>query len=232
LEKGAEENRELTAEENGTWQRMMEELDNIDGKIEGVLKAEQRTADTDAAFNAIGKRPADRAGMAAAAAAQTGGRDLNNELRAFLKGEPGAPRVMDINHNAALGPINYRILQTNTAAASALLPTDFYDQLIAHLIEVAGVMQAGPTVLNTAGGETLQIPKTTAHSVSTGLTAAQAATLPSSDPTMALATLGSFKYGILLQVARELLDDSGVDLLGYLSMQAGRGGGEQVRGHP
>ena len=220
LETGAQENRELTAEEQGTWERMMEELDRIDGKLEGVLNAEKRAADTDAAFDAIGKRPADR--TASALMNASNGRDLNTEIRSFLKGEQGAPRFMDINHNAALGPINYRVLQTNTAAASALLPTDFYDQLIAHLIEVSGVMQAGPTVLNTAGGENLQIPKTTAHSASSGLTAAQATTLPSSDPTMALATLGSYKYGILLQVARELLDDSGVDLLGYLAMQAGR----------
>lgn len=32
----------------------------------------------------------------------------------------------------------------------------------------------------------------------------------------------AYKYGILLQVARELLDDTGVDLIGYLAMQAGR----------
>jgi HK97 family phage major capsid protein len=34
--------------------------------------------------------------------------------------------------------------------------------------------------------------------------------------------LSAFKYGVLLQVARELIDDTAVDLLGYLAMQAGR----------
>jgi HK97 family phage major capsid protein len=220
IEKGAEENRELTAEEQGTWQRMMEELDNIDGKIEGVLNAEKRQAASDDAFNAIGKRTPDARATAAYAASD--GRDINAELRSFLRGDQGAPRHMDVAHNQALGPINYRILQSNTGSSTSVLPTDFYDALIAHLIEVSGVMQAGPTVLNTAGGETLQVPKTTAHSTSSGLTAAQAATLPSSDPAFALATLSSYKYGILLQVARELIDDSGVDLIGYLAMQAGR----------
>lgn len=83
-------------------------------------------------------------------------------------------------------------------------------------------MQAGPTVLNTSGGENLQIPKTTAHTDPSGLSAAQAATLPLGDPAFALATLGAYKYGVLLQVSRELIDDSGVDLVGYLGMQAGR----------
>lgn len=74
--------------------------------------------------------------------------------------------------------------------------------------------------MNTAGGEALQIPKTTGHS--TAALTAQSGTLPTSDPAFALATLSSYKYGILLQVGRELIDDSGVDLVGYLAMQAGR----------
>jgi HK97 family phage major capsid protein len=81
-------------------------------------------------------------------------------------------------------------------------------------------MQAGPTVVNTEGGETLQIPKTTSHS--TAALTAQSGSLPTSDPAFAMATLSAYKYGIMLQVARELVDDSGVDLVGYLAMQAGR----------
>ena len=92
--------------------------------------------------------------------------------------------------------------------------------LIAHLIEVSGVMQCGPTVLNTGGGETLQVPKTTAHS--TAGSAAQAGNLPTADPAFNMQPLSAYKYGILLQVARELIDDTAVDLLGYLAMQAGR----------
>ena len=81
-------------------------------------------------------------------------------------------------------------------------------------------MQTGPTVINTSGGENLQIPKTTTHT--TAASAAQAAVLPSADPAFALATLGAYKYGDLIYVARELLDDEGVDLVGYLAMSAGR----------
>src|SRR5262245_45528141 len=137
---------------------MMEELDRIDGKLEGVLNAEKRAADTDAAFDAIGKRPADR--TASALMNASNGRDLNTEIRSFLKGEQGAPRFMDINHNAALGPINYRVLQTNTAAAPALLPRAFYDRLIAHPAGVPGCRQPGPPLLNPEGGGNCQLPKT------------------------------------------------------------------------
>jgi HK97 family phage major capsid protein len=216
LTDAADENRDMTAEEQGRYEGRMVEIDKLDARLRGVLEAEQRSADTDRAFDAIAGRKPDARVMAHAG---SDGRSLDAELRSFLKGE-GGQRAMEISHNQALGPVNYRILQSNTGTPSTLLPTDFYDQLIAHLIEVSGVMQAGPTVLNTAGGETLQIPKTTGHS--TAASAAQASTLPSSDPAFALASLGAYKYGILLQVARELIDDSGVDLIGYLAMQAGR----------
>ena len=232
LDRGVEENRELTAEEQGSWQRMMEELDNIDSKIEGVLKAEQRAKDTDTAFDSItSKRPERRAGRGYDAfgapvgdGAQSDGRDANSEIRSFLRGEAGAPRSITLSHNTDMyGPLNLRTLQSNTGSPSTIVPTDFYDRLIAHLIEVSGVMQAGPTVVNTSGGETLQIPKTTAHS--TAVLTAQAGTLPTSDPAFAQVSLGAYKYGVMIQVARELVDDSGVDLVGYLAMQAGRATG-------
>ena len=211
-----EENRDMTAAEQGEWEGRMLEIDRLDDRLKGVLAAEQRAQDTDAAFDRVtARRPDARVSQHAS----SDGRNVQDEIRSFLKGESGN-RAMEFGHNPGLGPINYRILQTNAGTVSSTIPTDFYDQLIAHLIEVSGVMQAGPTMLNTAGGESLQIPKTTGHS--TGASAAQATTLPSSDPAFSLATLGAFKYGILLQVARELLDDSGVDLVGYLAMQAGR----------
>jgi HK97 family phage major capsid protein len=91
---------------------------------------------------------------------------------------------------------------------------------MAHLIETSGIMQTSPTVLNTSSGEPLQVPKTTAHS--TAALTAQTGSLPVSDPAFGMTTLGSFKYGLLIQVSRELVDDTGVDLEGYLAMQAGR----------
>lgn len=217
----ATENRAFTAEEQGQWEVMNEELDNLDRRIKSALDAEQRSRDADAAFDRLTGKPAEQGGRTA------DGRDLNDEIRAFARGErreviipPTPGRKYDRRS------VEQRTLSTlTTGAGGNLAPTDFYDQLIAHLIEVSGVMQAGPTILNTAGGEVLQIPKTTQHSApsnSPALTAAQAAALPSSDPTFGLAQLQAYKYGILIQVARELIDDSGVDLLGYLAMQSGR----------
>lgn len=209
----AEENRAFSAEEQGKWDALNEEIDKLDVRIKSVLETEQRAKDADMAYDALSGKKADPA--------KRGEVDVSKyqtEMRSFFRGEQGSPRTFEVSPE---GPVNYRVLSTlTTGAGGNLTPTDFYDQLIAHLIEVSGVMQAGPTVLNTQGGEALQIPKTTAHSV--GATAAQAGTLPTSDPAFSLVTLHAYKYGVMLQVARELLDDTGVDLIGYLSMQAGR----------
>jgi HK97 family phage major capsid protein len=223
VEKAAEENRDMSPDEQGTWERLMEEIDKIDGRLEGVLTAEKRSAATDAAFDAIGKKPAAteyrRGSDGAAAFTADGGRDLNSEIRAVLNGS-GA-RAIDIYHQGGtFGQAEFRTLLSNSGTPTAVVPTDFYDRLVAHLIEVSGIMQAGPTVLNTAGGETLQIPKTTTHS--TAAITGQGASIPTADPAFGQTTLSAYKYGILLQVARELLDDTSVDLLGYLAMQAGR----------
>jgi HK97 family phage major capsid protein len=219
-EMAAEENRALTDEEQGRWDALQEEMSKLDVRIRAVLDTEKRAKEADEAFDALSGRKPD-AGQAARTA---GGGGMAEEVRKWARGDEGAPRALEIRRDPALGPINYRVLTTSgiggTTQASSIIPTDFYDMLIAHLIEVSGVMQCGPTVLNTGGGETLQVPKTTAHS--TAASAAQAGNLPTSDPAFSMQPLSAYKYGILLQVARELIDDTAVDLLGYLAMQAGR----------
>jgi HK97 family phage major capsid protein len=223
-EDAANENRAFTPEEQGKWDAYNEEMTTLDTRIKAVLDTEGRAKQADDAYDALsGRKKEGPEGTPAQ-------RDTLAEVRKWARGDEGASRALEIRHGAP-GPINYRILTTAGASsstnASSVIPTDFYDMLIAHLIEVSGIMQCGPTVLNTGGGETLQVPKTTAHSSpgnppSPSLTAAQNATLPTSDPAFSMISLSAYKYGVLLQVARELIDDTAVDLLGYLAMQAGR----------
>ncbi len=190
-------------------------MTTLDTRIKSALDAEKRQRETDSAFDALSGKPQDgRAG------AQQ--QDQNQaEIRAMLLGQPGAPRSLDLLPVNGAPTLSMRALSSlTTGAGGNLVPTSFYHRLVAHLIEVSGVLQTNPTTINTTSGENLQIPKTTAHS--SAASAAQAATLPSSDPTFGMVTLGAFKYGWTGRVSRELVTDNGVDLEGYLSMQAGR----------
>lgn len=216
-DKAAEENRAFSGEEESKWQSLNAELDALDVRIKSVIDGEQRAKDIEDSFGKLTGKPKDK---------DAPKEDKSvSELRAFLKGETNA-RFYDVKPE---GPVNYRALSKLTAAAGAnTVPTSFYDRLVAHLIETSGLMQAGPTVLNTASGENIQIPKTTAHSTSTPDEVEEASTIPTSEPTFGQVTLGAYKYGVLMQVSRELVEDTGVDLEGYLSMQAGRAIGNQL----
>ena len=106
-----------------------------------------------------------------------------------------------------------------TSSTGAPVSTNFYDQVIL-LAKAVGPMLTVATTLNTAGGENLQIPRLSTYSV--GTVNAQAATLGESDPAFsAFVTLGAFKYGFLTQISRELLEDSGVDILALLAQNCG-----------
>lgn len=153
-DKATEENRALTPEEQGGWDQANDELNKLDARIKSVLEAEKRSRDADDAFDAITGKTHDAVRRAA------GRPDAgDNEIRRWLRGENGTSRVLELTRDPNRGPINYRsLLNTPALSGGAMVPTDFYDQLLAHLIEVSGVLQTGPTIVNTAGGEPLQFP--------------------------------------------------------------------------
>ncbi|MGW1300406.1 phage major capsid protein [Streptomyces sp. NPDC002514] len=215
LDTAETEKRDLTAEEEQTYQRLSADLDKIDERVKDLAGAEQRSKDAEDAFTQLLAKPAEARRQPA---------EHESELRRWARGE-----MRGINIAPPAG-VSFRDLVKGTATAGGnTVPTTFYGRLIAHLIEVSGLMMAGPTVLNTASGETIEIPVTTAHS-SAALTA-EAAPLNESDPAFAKRTLGAYKYGVLLQASSELLTDTGVDLEGYLSMQAGRALGNAFGTH-
>ncbi|WP_329615653.1 phage major capsid protein [Streptomyces brevispora] len=213
----------LTADEEQTYQRLNADLDAIDARAKEMAEAEQRTKDADEAFRSLlEKDPAPEARRGA----EKGEVD---RVRAWLTGQSGT-RSLDIRPDSPL-PLDARALSKLTAAAGAnTVPISFYNRLVQHMIENSGVLAAGPTVLRTATGEQMQIPRTTAHSASAGIVA-EAGPLTANDPTFGQVSLDAYKYGFLLQVSHELANDTGVDLLGYLSMQAGRALGNGFGAH-
>lgn len=218
LSVAGEENRGLSGEEEGKWSALNGEIDKIDEKLKAVLDAEARNKETEAVYNRIAERPEmHRSGK---------GAGFENELRSWMKGEvDNKPREISRSQIGSINPkylnsVEVRTLLSIGSTASSTVPIDFYDQLIAFLIEVSGLLQTGPSVLNTAGGETIQVPLASAHV--TGAAVTQGASIPSADPAFTQRTLAAQKFGALTQLSRELIDDTAVDLLGYLAMSAGR----------
>lgn len=113
----------------------------------------------------------------------------------------------------------------------ALVPSDntvpktFFDQVY-DVARLVGPLLDTSEVFNTSTGEDFTIPTLTAYSTAT-LTAAGSA-LTADDPTYSSITLGAYKYGLLVQVADELVTDAGFDIESHLAGQAGNGIGFAV----
>jgi HK97 family phage major capsid protein len=217
-DRAADESRDFSGEEQKTWDSLNAELDRLDQRIKSAIEGEQRAKDIEDSYTKLeGKPRVDGRG-----GDQPG--EFAEQLRAFMAGKSG--HAFEVNP----GPVNFRALSKLTAAAGLnTVSTSFYDRLISHLIETASILQAGATVMQTGGGESIQVPKTTAHSTAAIIT--EGAAIGASDPTFGQVTLGAYKYGLLIQVSRELISDTGADLEGYLSMQAGRALGNAFGAH-
>jgi HK97 family phage major capsid protein len=220
-ERAAEESRDMTAEERQSWDNANTDIDAIDARVKQLVEGEQRAKDAEEAFRAILDKPEDRT-------APHPSDGPSADLRSFLKGDGG--RSFEVRAGRPVGTEEFRTLSKLTAGAGAnTVKTSFYDQLVAHLIEVSGILNAGPTVLNTSTGEQIQVPKTTAHS--TAALTTEAASISASDPTFGQVPLDAYKYALLLQVSNELVNDTSVDLEGYIAMQAGRAVGNAFGAH-
>ena len=191
------EKRDLSAEEEQTYSRLNDELNERATTIAKLREDESRELRMDAATREI----ADQVRPVASAS-------VNEDvamIRALIKGESRSA--------------NFERRDVLKSSTGSPVPTSFYNQVIMKARLVAPVL-ATSTVLNTAGGENLQIPRLSTYSV--GTVNAEAAALGESDPAFsAFITLGAFKYGFLTQVSQELLEDSGVDMLSFLADQVG-----------
>lgn len=209
--------RQWTEDEEVRWKKYNDDIAAIDDRVKEFAEAQERQQAAEKAFNALLDKPQDQ---------RVEARKVNDEednLRNFFLGKQGRSFTVD--------PPSKRDLLKGTATAGGnTVPISFYSRLIEHLIEVSGVMQTNPTQLNTDSGEDIQVPKTTAHSASAGIVA-EAAAIPENEPTFGQVTLGAYKYAFLMQLSRELVEDTGVDLLGYIARQAGRAVGNGVGAH-
>lgn len=220
-DRAADESRDFSGEEQKTWDSLNAELDRLDQRIKAAIEGEQRAKDIEDSYAKLEGKPRVDGRQ------NPGESSFAEELRNFMAGKSG--HAMEVNP----GPANFPQLRTlsklSAGAGANTVPTSFYDRLITHLIETAAILQAGATVMQTGGGESIQVPKTTAHSSAAIVTEGSA--IAASDPTFGQITLGAYKYGLLIQVSRELINDTGADLEGYLSMQAGRALGNAFGAH-
>jgi HK97 family phage major capsid protein len=203
LDSAAAEKRDLTAEEEQSYQRINDELNERAARIEALKADAEREAKIEAATREI-------AGQVRGNVQHARGDD--ETIRSLARGE--------------IRSFTFETRDVVKTSAGAPVPTSFYNQVIEQA-RLVGPMLDTSTVLRTAGGENLQIPSQAGWS--TAAITGEGTAIDESDPTFnSFITLGAYKYSFLLQVSREMIDDSGVDILGFLATQTGNAIGFKV----
>lgn len=204
LDHAAAENRSLDATERESVDRAFADMDQRKAIVDDMRALEARKNEV---------------------AAAVAGHD---EVRA-LDSAPAEQNDADVIRSMARGELRSATFEkrdVTKGSTGAPVPTSFYNEVLL-LARAVGPMLDVSTVLNTAGGENLQIPSLSAYSV--GTVTAEATTIGESDPTMqAFVTLGAYKYSFLTQVSTELIEDAGVDVIALIGANVGNALGYAV----
>lgn len=221
LDGAAAENRDLTAEESGKYESMNADLTSLRQRIDLIEKTDAENRAAEESLTRMLGAPEGRGNPA--------GASLEQEFRALATGER---RSVEISAESMRPAWSARALSKGTATAGGnTVPTSFRDQLVQHLVEASGLMRLGPTVLNTTSGESIEVPVTTSHGAAAITAEAGSLASSSTDPAFAKRALLAYKYGQIITVARELVEDTAVDLLGYIAESTGRNVGLAFGAH-
>ena len=217
------EGREFTAEERETEDKLNADIGLLGERIDAGLGELEKRHNEDTQTERFDKLVEAGTVETRDTDPETAAQDDADTIRRLARGE-----IRSAEFTPATAEV--RDLTAGTATDGAeLVPTTLFGRVHEHLIELSTVMQANATVITTAGGEDLVVPKTT--SFSAAAIVAEAGTITESDPQWTTVTLGAYKYGFLTQVSSELLQDSQFDVVEFLARQGGRALGNGIGAH-
>lgn len=222
-----------TAEQRAQLDAMDADLDRMGEEARTIVKDGERELEA-AELRERATRLGVKAGIFTGNPGQQGaGTSLSDEIRGLEYGKTlnvGSDLYMrpgDEAREALAKAAEQRVAVTGTAAnAGATVPTTFVAKVLEYMLPNIGVWQCGPEIITTSGGNPLTMPRLTARP-SVGQVAENAA-YPTSDAAFNQFTLNAKKYGVIVQVSKEMVEDSGVDIAGFIARQAGVMAGRQV----
>jgi HK97 family phage major capsid protein len=204
VERAESEKREMSVEERTAWDAINAEMDKRQAHIAEVRADDARTADIEAS---VAFAP---------------------EVRVSVPERRESDA--DIVRKLVAGDIrsyNFERRDLNTVDDSAVVPQSFYDIIQESLVTVGPMLDGGiVTLLNTASGEDIKVPVEATRPAATAI--AEGTSITELDPTFSNITLKSQKVAVLTKISRELMQDSGIDIMGYLGRTLGTSVGIRV----
>jgi HK97 family phage major capsid protein len=197
--------REMTGEETSTVEKINADIDALDSSIDTGLRSlerERKAAEALEEFRSYNDVTATTPENAVDTKI-----DDSTLFRQLVDGE-----IRTFESHAS----EQRDLTKGTASAGGnLVDSTLFDRIFQKLEEESMVIRAGATVVNTASGEDLLVPKVTTNP--SGALVAEGAAIGESDPVFGQVTLGAYKFAALTQVSQELLADSAFDVAAFVT---------------
>jgi HK97 family phage major capsid protein len=204
VERAESEKREMSVEERTAWDAINAEMDKRQAHIAEVRADDARTADIEAS---VAFAP---------------------EVRVSVPERRESDA--DIVRKLVAGDIrsyNFERRDLNTSDDSSVVPQSFYDVIQESLVTVGPMLDGSiVTLLNTASGEDIKVPVESTRPAATAI--AEGTSISELDPTFSSITLKSQKVAVLTKISRELMQDSGIDIMGYLGRTLGTSVGIRV----
>ena len=230
LDRESLEKRTLNAEESEQWQRMTDAIGALDNRIDELVKLDtaNRKADEQRAEYESVVRPdvrssqesAQRKALADLFAGRVNHVDFDfAKVQNRVDNRTGAWEVRDLGEGDLAVP----------AGGGATVGTSFVASLYQHMVENAAIRQTNVRVITTAKGDNLTLPRTA--SFGTAAIVGEGTALAEADASFAQLVLGAWKYGQLIDISNELLNDTGVDIEGFLAQDLGRALGNASGAH-
>lgn len=203
--KGVSENRDLSGEEQSTFDRMIAEAEKLGERAKAIKEGEERARELENSFRS------------------TTGHDAN-ETRGIEDGAFGKwvreARAGD-SYDLQLDSRQIEAERRAMSATGGVGKGSVSGQLWEYAIQANELLQYAQ-LMTTADGNTIPMPKVTVHADVDADDIAPNDPIPESDSTITTVDLSVAKRGFLTKVPNELIQDASFDVEGYVARNAGR----------
>lgn len=204
LDAAQAENRSLTAEEQQTYDRLDDEIEQRTRDIRNEERAQELERETRESAN--GDRNPARRQQPGDGGERREGRASEEYRSAFLR-------------YVRTGSREERALQIGTDSEGGYLCPDEYERRLIDSLTENNVLRGLATTIRSDSGDR-NIPVVASHGTASWI--AEEGAFTESDDSFGTITLGAHKVGTLIKVSEELLNDSAFDLETYISNEFGR----------
>ena len=114
-------------------------------------------------------------------------------------------------------------------SSTGTVPSSVFSELLTRMVLQSAVLSSNVRMVTTNTGENILMPRLTAFG--TAAIVAEGASFAESDPTFATVTMSAHKFGNLLQVSDELIQDSAFDIERFVGQSLGTQIGQSIAGY-